>query len=151
MKILLAIDGSQFSQAAIEQVLQRPWPAGSVVKVITVVEPFHPEYASWHANYVPLAMEAQKGLIEAAEKLISDATRELAQKFGADGVSGEVLKGYIKDRILETARDWEAELIVVGSHGRKGFTKFLLGSVSEAILSHAPCSVEIVKVPHAED
>jgi len=50
-----------------------------------------------------------------------------------------------KETILQAADEWGANLIVCGSHGRKGFSRFLLGSVSEAIASHANCSVEIIR------
>ena len=78
--------------------------------------------------------------------LIEDAKAALSAIFGSDNVSGDVHEGYIKERILEVSRDWPADLIMVGSHGRRGITKFLLGSVSEAIASHANCSVEIVRL-----
>ena len=148
MNILLAIDGSPYSKAALTAVLERPWPAGSHFKAITVVEPFHPEYAGWQTNYVPLAVEAQKEQLDSARKLIEDSAKALSAKFGDQFVSGDVIEGYIKDRILDQAKHWPADLIVCGSHGRRGFTKFLLGSVSEALVAHAPCSIEIVKIPH---
>lgn len=50
-------------------------------------------------------------------------------------------------RDLEQASKWGADLIVLGSHGRKGLKHFLLGSVSETVARHAICSVEIVRVP----
>ena len=146
MNILIAIDESPYSKAALDAVLERPWAAGTKFNVITVVEPFHPEYAGWQTNYVPLAMEAQKEISQSANLLIEEARAALSRAFGADNVLGEVHEGYIKERILEISRDWPADLIVVGSHGRRGFTKFLLGSVSEAIASHANCSVEIVRL-----
>jgi len=150
MNILLAMDDSPHSYAALEAVLARPWPEGSAFRVISVVEPFHPEYAGWHTSYVPLALEAQKELLDATKRLVEESAGRLSEKFGQDGVTCEVMEGYIKDKILETAREWPADLIVMGSHGRRGFTRFLLGSVSEAVVSHAPCSVEIVKLPHPE-
>ncbi len=150
MNILLAMDDSPHSDAALQAVLSRPWPEGSRFRVISVVEPFHPEYAGWHTSYVPLALEAQKELLDATKKLVEQGAARLAERLGAGNVACEVLEGYIKDKILETAREWPADLIVMGSHGRRGFTKFLLGSVSEAVVSHAPCSVEIVKLPHPE-
>ncbi len=146
MNILLALDGSPYSKAALDAVLDRPWPSGSNFKVLTVVEPFHPEYAGWQTAYVPLAVEAQKEQLASARTLIDDSVALLNNKFGAEFVECEVVEGYIKDRILDVAKHWPADLIVVGSHGRRGFTKFLLGSVSEAIVAHAPCSVEIVKL-----
>jgi nucleotide-binding universal stress UspA family protein len=147
VKVLIAIDDSPYSVAALDSVMQRPWPPISQFKVITVVEPFHPEYAGWQTNYVPLAVEAQKALNESATNLVKTAEQSLKTVFGKDKVFGEVVEGYIKDRILEIAKQWHADLIVVGSHGRRGFTRFLLGSVSEAIAAHADCSVEIVRMP----
>lgn len=146
MKILIALDESSYSKAALQSVLARPWPENSLFKVLSVVEPFHPEYAGWQTTYTPVAVEAQKSIQSASVQLVADSERALAAAFGAENVSGEVTEGYIKDRILDEAKSWQADLIVVGSHGRRGFTKFLLGSVSEAIASHATCSVEIVRL-----
>jgi len=146
MNILLAIDGSPFSHAAVDEVLNRPWPKETRIKVLTVVEPFHPEYAGWHGNYVPIALEAQKELVDASQSLVDQTADQLRAKFDAEQVIAEVKEGYIKDQIIDTAREWPADLIIMGSHGRKGITRFLLGSVSEGVLAHAPCSVEIVKI-----
>ena len=55
--------------------------------------------------------------------------------------------GSPREVILDEADHWGANLIVVGSHGYRGLTRFLLGSVSQAIASHAKCSVEIVRCP----
>lgn len=147
MKILVAVDDSHFSEAALNMVLDRPWPAGSEVKILSVVEPFHPESAGWATNQAAVAAEAQQELVDGAHALVKKAEAKLVGTFGADKVTSEVREGHIKDQILEVAILWPADLIVVGSHGRKGFTKFLLGSVSEAIISQAPCSVEVVKLP----
>lgn len=148
MHVLLALDDSVHSEEALESVLRRPWPDGSKFRIISVVEPFHPEYAGWHTSYVPLAIEAQKELVQATERLVEESTKKLQEAVGQENVSGEVVEGYIKDKIIEMARSWPADIIVMGSHGRRGFTRFLLGSVSEAVVSHAPCTVEIVKLPH---
>ena len=56
-----------------------------------------------------------------------------------------VLEGSPKKRIVEEAKEWDANLVVVGSHGRRGLTRYLLGSVSEAVAMHAPCSVEVIR------
>jgi nucleotide-binding universal stress UspA family protein len=55
--------------------------------------------------------------------------------------------GRPKEAIVDTAEQWPADLIVMGSHGRHGVGRFLLGSVSLSVLSQAPCSVAIVKLP----
>ena len=51
-----------------------------------------------------------------------------------------------KEIILQEAAEWPADLIVLGSHGNSGLTRFLLGSTSEAVATHAPCSVEVIRV-----
>lgn len=147
MNILVAIDDSSFSDAAVESVTERSWPEGSKFKLLSVVEPFHPEYAGWHTNYMPVAVEAQKELVEAAKTLVNERVKKLTDVFGSESVTAEVREGYVTDTILEAAKEWPADLIVVGSHGRTGITRLLLGSVSEAVVSQAPCSVEIVKMP----
>lgn len=147
MNILVAIDDSTFSNAAVTSVTERTWPDGSKFKVLSVVEPFHPEYAGWHTNYMPVAVEAQKELVEAAKTLVNERVKKLTDAFGRQNVLAEVREGYVTDTILEAAKEWPADLIVVGSHGRTGITRLLLGSVSEAVVSQAPCSVEIVKMP----
>jgi nucleotide-binding universal stress UspA family protein len=60
-------------------------------------------------------------------------------------LTGEAVMGHTAETIIETAKKWRADLIVLGSHSRHGFTRFLLGSVSHAVASYAPCSVEIVR------
>jgi nucleotide-binding universal stress UspA family protein len=56
-----------------------------------------------------------------------------------------VREGDPRHAILDVAAEWDPDLIVLGSHGRKGLDRFLLGSVSESVVRHAPCSVEVVR------
>ena len=66
----------------------------------------------------------------------------------SDAVSldGALLPGPARTVILDEAESWRADLIVVGSHGYRAWERFLLGSVSQAVVSHAKCSVEVVRV-----
>ena len=70
---------------------------------------------------------------------------QLATIFGKGRVSGKVLEGPIADSIVDQAKEWQSDLIVVGSHGRTGIRRFLLGSIAGKVASLAPCSIEIVK------
>lgn len=146
MKILLAIDGSSFSDAAVNEIATRPWPAGSDVRVVSVVEPpMLPTVETW----VP-----PENYIDALEQAGEDQARAIVGK-AADRINNEqrdrlsvvtdIVKGYPKHAIVDAAEDWGADLIVVGSHGYRGLTRLWLGSVSQAVASHAKCSVEIVK------
>lgn len=146
MNILIALDGSIYSLAAVDEVIGRPWPDNTIVKAVYIVEPFHTTRGVWHANYVPVALKVQEELLDAGRKLIEGPADKLKKRFGEEHVVCEVHEGYTADRILELADAWPADLIVVGSHGRKGITRFLLGSVSQSIVSHSNCSVEVVKM-----
>ena len=148
MKILLAIDGSGCSRAAVDEVARRPWPADSQVKVISIVEP-----------PAPLAAEPYMGLgvyFEGAEQLMrkeaGKSVEQASAKLGAAGglqVSTEILTGSPKRMIVESAEAWGATLIVVGSHGYQSWERMLLGSVSQSVAAHAECSVEIVRCKKA--
>jgi nucleotide-binding universal stress UspA family protein len=64
-------------------------------------------------------------------------------------VTTAVEQGDPKSAIIDASKKWHADLIVLGSHGRNAFDRFLMGSVSEAIVRHAHCSVEVVRIPSA--
>jgi nucleotide-binding universal stress UspA family protein len=78
-----------------------------------------------------------------------EVVRRAGQMLKKEGYTVEtaVEEGDPRSKIIDQATQWNAELIVLGSHGRKGVDHFLMGSVSEAVVRHAPCSVEIVRMP----
>jgi nucleotide-binding universal stress UspA family protein len=146
MKILLATDGSDYSKAAIKAVADRPWPEGSEVKILSVMEAVYvPTTDVWVLpdNYYNELDEAARAQAEAA---VNAAVEEInAGKTSGLKVSAEVKSGSARNVILDEAEKWGADLIVLGSHGYTGLQRFLLGSVSYAIATHAHCSVEIVR------
>jgi nucleotide-binding universal stress UspA family protein len=99
-------------------------------------------------SYVDAMVEAEEDLKKQAREFVKARTNELKEKFPMGRVTGTVYEGTVADTILDRAVGYNADLIVLGSHGRKGLNKFLLGSVAERVAAHAPCSVEIVKVKH---
>src|SRR5712691_3272033 len=132
MKILLAIDGSSFSDCAVEEVAQRTWPHGSEVKLLTVLErPILPAAEPWTLpdNYFA---EIEKAAEEHAKTAIERAARLLQSRQGDRlKVTPEIIEGSPRHVIVEKADRWGADLIVVGSHGYRGLTKLWLGSVSQ--------------------
>lgn len=148
MKILLAVDGSSFSDAAVAEVALRPWPAGSEIKVLSVFEmplPVTPEAWAIPPQYFE---ELDNSVRSRAKAIVESAMEKLKASLGQSvTIAGEYVQGAPKHVILDEAASWHADLIVVGSHGYRAWERFLLGSVSQAIVAHANCSVEVVRVP----
>lgn len=146
MKILLAVDGSAYSDAAIEEFLRRPWPSQSEVKVITAFEtPMMVGMEPWAA--APTYFDQlESGVREAAKAVINSALQKLKTIEGSKlKISSEALQGPPRQVIVEEAERWGADLIIMGSRGLGAWNRLLLGSVSSAVVHHANCSVEIVR------
>ncbi len=147
MKILLATDGSTFSERTVNRVASRPWPAGSEIKVLYVVHSPIPDAPDpllllYAGRAQMLTEERNQG-----ETIVEQTASRLRTSEGnrALEITTEVLEGSPKELIVDEAKRWGADLIVVGSHGRGAVERFFLGSVSLAVAAHAPCSVEIAR------
>ena len=145
MKILLAIDDSKFSEAATKAVIAQCKPQSTEVRVLYVVETpsllVTREMGGYDSSF-EVAWEAQR---KQGKELVAK-TAEVLRSHGLK-CTAELHEGDAKSKILEEAEKWGADLIVLGSHGRKGLERFLLGSVSDAVAHHARCSVEVVRPP----
>ncbi len=144
MKILIAVDDSEYSQAAIESIACRNWDPDTEFTVMNVVEPAVPEYAAWHMTYTPVLYEAIAERVGDAHNMINDKVSFLKEKLPGYSVAGDVIEGPIRHSIWDKAKNWHADFIIMGCHGRKGIAKFLMGSVSESVAKGAPCSIEII-------
>lgn len=143
MKILLAIDGSPPSAAAIEEIAHRPWPTPSTVRILSVIQPYPPP--ATEVVLAGAALEEIRGqLATQADRL----TRQAGERLTAPGrlsVETAVGEGDPRTVIVDAADEWQADLIVVGSHGRTGLKRLMLGSVAQSVVAHAHCSVEVVR------
>lgn len=146
MKILLAVDGSPFSEEAVKEVARRPWPPGSEIKVVSVVGPVNALTAEpWRLpeNYFE---ELERAATEKAQESAAAALSALRHALDDSlKLSAETPCGLPMQVIVETAAHWGADLIVLGSHGYGFWNRLTLGSVSQSVAAHAGCSVEIVK------
>ena len=142
MKILMGIDDSKFSEDVIRAVVTQFRPENTEVLVLHVLQPIAaltpPEMAQ---GYAP-ELEDQK---KPARALVERMAKKLSRARFKTHTAVEI--GDVRVSILDTAAEWSADLIVVGSHGSRGIESFLLGSVAESIARHAKCSVEIVRTP----
>lgn len=143
MKILLAIDNSEYSAEAVKEIALRPWPPHSIVRVLSVVESVTPPATElWYDAGGSLERVQQE-----MNKHATELTMSTAKKLEGKGFTVEttVRDGDPRSEIVDEAENWSADLIVLGSHGYTGVKRFLLGSVASSVVSHARCSVEVVR------
>ncbi len=151
MKILLAIDDSKFAEAAIQAAISQVRQDHTQVRVLHVVD-----WSSFMPSPFPTIGEEPIYSARRLESIIETETRKAhelvehaSNRLRSTGfeVSTAVREGDVKMVILDCATEWGADLIIVGSHGRKGVARFVLGSVSEAVARYAHCSVVIARLP----
>lgn len=145
MRTLVAIDGSECSMRALDYVAQRKWNPDDQFMVLNVVEPIPADFG---VGIVP--PPTNPGTIEdrlytQSAEISGRAGEKIQAALPKNLVEVRVASGLVAETICDSAAKWNADLIVVGSHGRKGISHFILGSVAEEVLKRSPCSVEIVK------
>ena len=146
MKVIICTDGSEVSETSIDKFLEIL--SGTTELLIRVISVYEPP--------VPMATEPFIGSQDYYHH-VSDEARKLAKKYSDKArakiksrlpearISTQIAKGKPEQVIVETAEEWPADLIVVGSHGYGFWGRALLGSVSDFLVHHAPCSVLVVK------
>jgi CBS domain-containing protein len=132
-RIIIAMDGSSFANAAIGVVTARRWPAGVEARVVTVTKPFH-MYGETHA------------IQKSRARVVQDAAIAELSEAGL-AVSSKVIEGDPKRALIDEANAWGANCIFIGSRGLNGaLQRFFLGSVSTGVVTNASCSVEVVRL-----
>lgn len=145
MKILIATDGSKYSKAAVEECCRMILnPERDEVQVVSAYESAYPITAEPFAVSQEYYEKLDETVRTIAVGYVEDAQKAVTEKFPNAKLTTDVLHGAPDQQIIERAREWKADLIVVGSHGR-GFWGRLLGSVSDGVVHHAPCSVLVVR------
>lgn len=141
MKVLLATDGSHSSEVALQALIAMARPQETEVRIVHVIEiwPVHIHTPEWDREH----SDARRAMWIRGEDILVHAARVL--KKAGFHVTTTVREGDPRTGLIDAASDWQADLIMVGSHGRTGLDRLLMGSVSEAVAHHAPCSVQIVR------
>ncbi len=150
MRILIALDASPHSERALAFVRRMRWPAGSSVVVASVMQPVGIGAATTNGLDIPIvAAELLDEQRRRLEELVASAERALRES--GFPTEGRVLIGDPREVLFDAARMERTDLLVVGSHGRTGIARLMLGSVSSHLVTHAPCSVLVVKGPQTAD
>lgn len=145
-RILVPVDGSPTSNAGLREAVRVAKLTGAQIRLIHVVDdmPFVMSaegYAAITADVLNLVREAGEGILAAARDSVK------AAGVAVDTVLKDSLSGRLCDLVSEEARTWKADLIVLGTHGRRGVGRLLLGSDAEQVLRQAPVSVLLVRAP----
>jgi nucleotide-binding universal stress UspA family protein len=146
MRILITTDGSDFSRAAVEKCCQMVVkPAETAIRIVSVYELALP--VDVFPTPTDFSERLETSAREQAEQFAEESAALIREYFPDSKIdlTTQISTGSPEQILIETARDWNADLVVVGSHGRGFWGRMLLGSTTDALVHHAPCSVLVVR------
>lgn len=143
MKVLLAIDGSKSSECVLNELKNITLTKDSEVVILSAVEKAAPIMGEPFGGAVyEYEAQIEKQNIAAAQDIVKEAKEKIEKDFECYAKT-EVVIGSPKYAIVEKAKEWKTDLIILGSHGYRLWERVLLGSVSTFVSQHAECSVLI--------
>ena len=142
--IVVGTDGSETARKAVQQATDLAKQVGASVSLVSAFEPVANQRLRQEAREVPKDLEWMVNPREDVDATLADAAKA-AREAGVSEVRTYARQGDPADAILDVAEEQHADLIVVGNKGMTGAKRFLLGSVSNKVSHHAPCSVLIIR------
>lgn len=142
--IILAIDGSDVSNAAVEEIIKRTKGEDINLRLIYVIDESYLYNAGPidYPKFISLLREDGQNILDNAKRMIESQT---SLKVDMSLFELKPLQGRIAELIVEAANKWPADLIIIGSHGRKGMSRIFLGSVAENVIRIASTPVLIIR------
>jgi nucleotide-binding universal stress UspA family protein len=146
MKILCAVDGSPGSEKTVQALAEHAWSPGTTIRILAVAEKVHPTVLELVAT-----RQRPSDVQHSLDVRCENAAVTAASKLKRVGITSESesCEGNPKSVIVEHARRWGAELIVVGLYRRSRLCRLLFGSVAKTVVANAPCSVLVIR--HSEN
>jgi nucleotide-binding universal stress UspA family protein len=148
MKVLLAVDGSEHSMQTLNMVRSTAWPPGTTVRVVSAVTYSPPPSAAPTWSGVSIGVEEYEASLRSSAERVAARAAEMLDHEGLT-VETVVRNGDLRRVILDEAKQWSADLIVLGSPGVSGLRRWLHASVEQYVVARAPCSVEVVRTKAA--
>ena len=148
MKVILATDGSRYSQAALDKCCEIfEGSSDTEIHVLTVLRPMFVTSSTPLAVFPTYASESDDIVVKEGEKIANESNTAILGRLPSigSGLTSRIVAGKPERVIVEEAEKWGADLIIVGSHGAGFLERSFIGSVSDTVVHHAPCSVLVVK------
>src|SRR5690242_8055202 len=142
MRVIVAVDGSGPAADAVALVDAIAWPTDALLRVVGVIEPTLPMIGLFDSGGV-LLPEVEESVTAYMHDTVQGAVERLREP--GRSVEGVVLRGRAATTIVADARDFGADLLVVGSRGHGRIESLLVGSVSGEVVDHAPCPVLVAR------
>lgn len=142
-RILVAIDDSNTSLQALQEAITFSKELRAKLRIIYVVDEFYVDYIGLGIDYEQL----EASFKEYGQKVLNNMeaiARQANVDFDTQLIEIKTSGDRISEKITEAAKTWSADLIVIGTHGRRGFHHFLLGSVAEGVIRIAPVPVLLI-------
>lgn len=143
-RILVPVDGSQTSRKALLTALQMAKESGGCVRIVHLLD--SNAYLSGSGGYLNYPSDLSAAMSNIGRKVLEEAAN-VAKDAGVQAETRlfESFDGRLPDVVSDDATQWKADLVVVGSHGRRGIGRLLLGSGAEQILRQAPVPVLVIR------
>lgn len=143
-KILVAVDNSDISKQACEEAINLCKALQAILRIVHVVEEFHADYIVSGIDYEQL----ENSFKNHGQQILTDM-EEIARRSNVE-VYGQLVEikkssGRISEKILAVAKTWPADMIVIGTHGRRGLHHFLLGSVADEVIRSASIPILLIR------
>lgn len=154
MKILVATDGSQFSDSAIDRAAEMiVRPDTSEIMVLSVYEKLGPIAGEPFGVSIEYYQQAENAARSLADEAIKHSADRLRARFPGTNLNmvTKLERGNAARVIVEVAEEWKADVIIVGTHGHGFWERNLLGSVSDSVVHHAHCTVLVVRSEQAAE
>ena len=133
MKILVAVDSSNYADEVLEEIAGRIWAKDTEFYLLTAIEPCH----NW---------SHEQEFLHEGRIILDQRINFLKKRLPYNEITGQVVEGKAASAIVKTASERTCHLIIIGSHGDTGKRMAGIGSVAAAVVNAAPCSVEVVKL-----
>ncbi len=141
MKLVVAIDGEDSAQSALEHILKAKYAPDTEIHLIHVLVP---GFADAPVEGIPDVVEEER---EEEQAVLDHMASTLKKSLNIDATA-EVLSGETAEVIAEACKQFGADEVIVPSHARHGFSRLWFGSVADEIVDASPCTVVVLKMPH---